>query len=139
MNRTDFLKSLGFLAVSAVGMAACDTKTEVEPVTDEEAIFGSSLACNCVLYARSRQPKLPFGLTTYQQKKGIITTKTPKVGAVAVMPGNDSRYGHVAYVAAVNADGTITLDEANWTLCKITTSTKVKPSARSIDGYFVAK
>lgn len=41
--------------------------------------------------------------------RGRQTSSTPIVGAVAWFPGN-----HVAYVQAVNPDGTVTLEEYNW-------------------------
>lgn len=123
--------------IVAMMLAACNPQNEVEPVTDATDEFGASTACNCVLYARSRQPKLPYGLTSYQDKKNEIDVYKPQVGAVAVMPGGDARYGHVSYVAKVNADGTIVLDEANWKPCQITTNVKVTPSSRGIVGYIL--
>ena len=122
--------------VAVLVFASCSTKSEtVEPTADEDTIFGASLACNCVKYARSRMPWLPTSLTTYTEKKNAITTKTAAVGSIAVMPGSSSKYGHVAYVSAVGNDGTITIDEANWVECKITTGVKVKPVDRKIVGY----
>ena len=41
--------------------------------------------------------------------KGWPTGTTPVVGAVAWFP-----YNHVAYVKAVNADGTVLIEEYNW-------------------------
>ena len=43
------------------------------------------------------------------QRKGWATSNVPVVGAVAWFP-----YTHVAYVQAVNADGTVVLEEYNW-------------------------
>ena len=40
---------------------------------------------------------------------GWMTSSTPVVGSVAWFP-----YNHVAYVQAVNPDGTVTLEEYNW-------------------------
>lgn len=45
------------------------------------------------------------------EKKQVPTGDTPKVGAVAVVTGG---WGHVAYVEAVHANGTITVSEYNW-------------------------
>jgi surface antigen len=46
---------------------------------------------------------------TNAQKYGLVSVgTTPKVGAAAVVPGQ-----HVAYVSAVNNDGTITVQEYN--------------------------
>ena len=43
------------------------------------------------------------------QREGWATSNVPVVGAVAWFP-----YNHVAYVQAVNADGTVVLEEYNW-------------------------
>lgn len=67
---------------------------------------------NCVYYARCRKPSLPYGLITFEDKKAIINTYTPEVGAVAIIQTR-SEYGHVAYVEAVEGE-TITLSEGNW-------------------------
>jgi surface antigen/uncharacterized protein YraI len=51
------------------------------------------------------------------QSGGIPTGSTPAVGAIAVfLPyvAGAGQYGHVAYVEAVNGDGTITISEYNW-------------------------
>lgn len=44
-------------------------------------------------------------------RAGLVMNKTPKVGAVAQW--NTGQYGHVAYVAAVNNDGSVTIEEYN--------------------------
>lgn len=64
---------------------------------------------NCVAFARYKVPSLPYGLETMQDKKNIINSYTPKVGAIAITTGN-SAYGHVAYVEAVNGDQITTLN-----------------------------
>lgn len=100
----------------------------------------NSLPGNCVLYARSLVPQLPYNLTTYNQKKAIINHRFPRVGSVAIMPVSGSSYGHVAVVdnVAIRSDGgfLLTLKESNWTSCQITTAYNVTPESRSIEGYF---
>lgn len=69
----------------------------------------------CTWYAKERRPDLPNMLGNGGQwvanaaARGIATGNTPRVGAVA------ETSGHVAYVEAVNADGTITISEMNGT------------------------
>ncbi|MEY4905885.1 MAG: hypothetical protein RLZZ292_3700 [Bacteroidota bacterium] len=88
---------------------------------------------NCVLFARCKVPSLPFGLTTYAQKKAIINTTIATAGSVAIINvGNTT--GHVAYVKSVSGI-TIYLRESNWCGTKVTdrsgTATLLK-----IVGYF---
>lgn len=64
---------------------------------------------NCVAFARYKVPSLPSGLWTLQDKKNIINSYTPKVGAIAITTGNSSA-GHVAYVEAVNGAQITTLN-----------------------------
>lgn len=67
----------------------------------------------CTWYAKSRRPDLPNQLGNGGQwvanaaARGIATGSTPKVGAIA------ETSGHVGYVEAVNADGTITISDMN--------------------------
>lgn len=95
--------------------------------------------CNCVLWLRTYRVKtLPRGLETLVGKKKIINSSEPKVGSVAVMDIFGD-VGHVAYVTAVNSDGTITVDEANYEDCKITSGRTGKPSDQGfrVLGYYV--
>jgi CHAP domain-containing protein len=95
--------------------------------------------CNCVLWLRTYRVKtLPRGLDTLAGKKKIINSTEPKVGSVAVM-NIFGDVGHVAYVTAVNSDGTITVDEANYKACKITSGRTGKPSDKGFQvlGYYV--
>lgn len=51
------------------------------------------------------------------RRAGFRTGHTPQVGSVIVFPNvmyEGENYGHVAYVTAVNNDGTIEVLEANW-------------------------
>lgn len=93
-------------------------------------------ADNCVLWVRNcaSVPSLPFGLTTLESKRKIINSYTPAVGSVAVM--DTSIYeGHVAYVAAVNADGTISIRDANNPSPGVRSRTAT-PAALNVLGYF---
>jgi len=85
---------------------------EPEPGTVSSEARSCNQCSNCVLYARCRQPRLPYGLTTFAQKRARINSGTPRVGCVAVIRSGSS-YGHVAYVKSVRG-GTIGIDEGNW-------------------------
>lgn len=83
---------------------------------------------NCVLFARCKQPKLPYGLTYWSDKVAIINSNHAHVGCVAMIP-TSHQYGHVAYVDGVDtapSPNRITLREANWTpnACTSRTGTK---------------
>ena len=68
----------------------------------------------CTWYAKEMRPDLPNNLGSGGQwvgnaaAQGIPTGTAPRVGAIAEQPG------HVAYVEAVNADGTVTISEMGW-------------------------
>jgi hypothetical protein len=80
----------------------------------------NNLACNCVLWLRAnRVQNLPHGLDTLDGKKKIINSNKPIVGSVAVMDIFGD-IGHVAYVIAVNDDGTLEVEEANFKSCTLT-------------------
>lgn len=111
------------------------------PPSDEVAAsqdpLCSSYCGNCVLYARCRQPKLPYGLTYWSDKVAIINSAVAHPGCVAMIPSSNV-YGHAAYVAAVNTSVTphrITLNEANWqpNTCSSRTGTK---DSLNIRGYW---
>ncbi|AKT40641.1 CHAP domain-containing protein [Chondromyces crocatus] len=119
---------------------AFDDEVEAIGEDGQEIAIGtdtSSATCNqcsnCVLYARCRQPKLPFGLTTYAQKRAIINTQTAKAGYVAII-NSGSSYGHVAYVTKVNGS-TITIAEGNWPNGKCGTRSGTKAGLKIV-GYF---
>ncbi len=76
----------------------------------------SSDACNCVAYARDRQPNLVGGLTTCSDKQGKINSPNPKAGCVMFRDGNPT-YCHAAYVTSVSG-GYVYYDQANWTSCQ---------------------
>lgn len=119
---------LSLVAVSLVTIAsavgcAVDAPTEAEEATPPDAedeasssveseLYGCNQCSNCVEYARCRQPRLPFGLTSYAQKRAQINTQNARRGCVAVI-NTGSYYGHVAYVREVSG-GRIYIDEGNW-------------------------
>jgi hypothetical protein len=94
----------------------------------------SVLGYNCVLYARSRKPNLPFGLFTLAQKLHIINSKKPKVGAVAIID-TGQQWGHVAIVTFIGKQH-ITIQESNWISGKIT-ERHGSESDLNIRGYFI--
>ena len=71
-------------------------------------------ACNCVYYARDRQPKLPTGCTTCDDKKRISNSNTAKAGCVMFRTG-DPTYCHAAYVTKVSGS-TIYIDQVRLAL-----------------------
>jgi len=90
-------------------------------------------ACNCVYYARDRQPKLPSGLSTCDDKKSKVNSHTPAPGCVLFRTG-DPTYCHAAYVTKV-ANGNVYYDQANWTPCKCS-SDYLTTSSSAILGYW---
>jgi hypothetical protein len=99
---------------------------------------------NCVLYARSHVPSLPFGLHNWEDKKTHAKHSSPAVGSVAMIEIKEGAYkdaGHVAVVEAVTSDS-ITIIEANYKTGLITrrTATGVDladaASQLNIYGYF---
>jgi surface antigen len=78
----------------------------------------------CTWYVKNRRPDLPNNLgnayswVSRAAAQGIPTGSTPRVGAAA------QRNNHIAYVEAVNGDGTITISDMNYqALYAITTRT----------------
>lgn len=70
----------------------------------------------CVAYARSRVPSLPYNLWTYADKKKIKNSSSCKKGSVAIINTGDS-VGHVAVVEDCDSSGSsqsITVTETNW-------------------------
>lgn len=84
-----------------------------------QAVYATDSAGNtyfkgyCTWYVKERRPDLPNRLGNGGQwvasaaAQGYATGSTPQVGAVA------ETSGHVAYVEAVNGDGTITISDMN--------------------------
>ncbi len=90
-------------------------------------------ACNCVAYARDRQPKLPTGLTTCADKQSKVNSHTPAPGCVMFRTG-DPTYCHATYVTGVSG-GNVYYDQANWTPCKCS-SDVISASSPAIMGYW---
>jgi hypothetical protein len=87
-----------------------DEGPESSSVSSELA--GCKQCTNCVLYARCRQRRLPYGLTSWSSKLRIINSQSPRAGCVAVIH-TGSQYGHVAYVTGVSGSR-VHIDEGNW-------------------------
>jgi hypothetical protein len=72
----------------------------------------------CVIYARSRVPSLPFGLTTWASKKKIINSQNCIAGSVAIIDTTAyDAVGHVAVVEGCNSTkttGAIRITETNF-------------------------
>jgi len=95
----------------------------------------SPYKCNCVKYARSLVPSLPYGLWTILNKKKIINSTKSKIGSVAIM-NVGLPWGHVGVVIDRTKHGSWkTIKEANFRLCKITERTG-KTKSLKIIGYF---
>jgi hypothetical protein len=69
-------------------------------------------ACNCVYYARDRQPSLPSGLSTCSDKKSKVNSNTAKAGCVLFRTG-DPTYCHAAYVTSVSG-GVVYYDQVSF-------------------------
>lgn len=89
--------------------------------------------CNCVLYARSRVPKLPYGLWTLGNKKAIINSHKAKIGSVAII-NVGWPWGHVAIVTNT-IHYKIIIQEANYKSCKITERCGTEEELKIL-GYF---
>ena len=108
----------------------------VEESLSETAISCSpydSDSCNCVYYARDRQPKLPTGLSTCDDKKSKINSYTAAPGCVMFRTG-DPTYCHATYVTKVSG-GLVYYDQANWTPCKCS-SDSLSTTSDKILGYW---
>ncbi len=126
-------------AASGLAVAAIATSSVVI-TTSTSSPAQASTACNCVLYAKSQVPSLPNGLWTLQDKRRIINSSNPTVGAVAIIDNRDRNpvvrnWGHVAVVRNVYPNGTIRIQESNWGGCGIRYRTGT-PANLGILGYF---
>ena len=99
---------------SASGAFAAPVVTSVATYTGGSTAGNTYAWGNCTWYVKNVRPDLPNMLgnggswTANAAARGYATGYTPRVGAVAEEPG------HVAYVEAVNADGTISISEMNY-------------------------
>ena len=89
--------------------------------------------CNCVLWARNKVPKLPFGLWTIGDKKKIINSHKAKIGRVAIM-NVGWPWGHVGVVVGKGSNQ-IVIQEANFKTCKITERQGTEKEIKIL-GYF---
>ena len=89
---------------------------------------------NCVKWAREKKPDLSFGLWTIGDKKDIINSCNPEIGAVAVM-NVGLPWGHLGIVEDFG-DGMVVIQEANFKFGKITERSGT-PAELKILGYFV--
>ncbi len=86
----------------------------------------------CTWYVKNQRPDLPNNLgnanTWYSRAaaQGMAVGSTPRVGAVATT--TSGALGHVAYVTAVNGDGTVTVSEMNWKAWNVRSS-RVAPAS----------
>ncbi|MEM7579889.1 MAG: CHAP domain-containing protein [Cyanobacteria bacterium P01_A01_bin.80] len=85
---------------------------------------------NCTWYASGRAKELGRNASNVNKlvadagrwdnqarEKGILTSKTPQVGAIAQWEAaNNNGFGHVAVVERVNGDGTILISESSYAL-----------------------
>jgi len=90
-------------------------------------------ACNCVAYARDRQPKLPTGLTYCSDKKAHVNSHTAAAGCVLFRTG-DPTYCHAAYVTS-SSGGNVYYDQSNWTSCQCSKDS-LSTSSSAIMGYW---
>jgi hypothetical protein len=70
----------------------------------------------CVAYARSRVPSLPYNLWTWEDKKRIKNSSSCKKGSVAIIDVGNT-IGHLAVVEDCDSSGSsqsITIMETNW-------------------------
>lgn len=111
--------------IAATPAVTAAAPTEYTPVYSQtytpgsQPVYATDSAGNtyfkgyCTWYVKDRRPDLPNMLGNGGEwsgnaaAQGFATGSTPRVGAVA------ETNGHVAYVEAVNGDGTITISEMN--------------------------
>ncbi|HEY7202004.1 MAG TPA: CHAP domain-containing protein [Candidatus Dormibacteraeota bacterium] len=67
------------------------------------------------------------------QAAGYATGQTPRVGAILVTW--ESSWGHVAYVEAVNADGSYTVSEMNFVRWNVIDQRTIKPGGVPLIGF----
>jgi len=90
---------------------------------------------NCVFYARSKVPSLPYGLWTLWSKKRIINSRKPSKGRVAIMDAGP--WGHVGVVKFAGSKH-VTIRETNYKRGKKTERHGTEKSLKIL-GYFKTK
>lgn len=117
------------IAFLAIAFGAIDSNDEFtnrlakQPLLNDTVISCSpyqSDACNCVYYARDRQPGLPSGLSTCADKKSKVNSHTAKAGCVLFRTG-DPTYCHAAYVTSADSS-TVHYDQVSSILSHFTYS-----------------
>lgn len=118
--------------LSAVAM---NVTAQAQPLGDSVISCGAYEAdkCNCVYYARDRQPALPGGCTTCADKENMANSHTAKAGCVLFRTG-DPTYCHAAYVTKVSS-GTVHYEQSNWTPCACS-SDSLPEDSNKIIGYY---
>jgi surface antigen len=91
--------------------------------------------CTWYVYNRRAVPWLGnawqwFGAA---QSAGYATGQTPRVGAIMVTW--ESSFGHVAYVEAVNSDGSFTVSEMNFVRWDVIDDRTIKPGGVPLIGF----
>lgn len=107
-----------------------DWLTEQKKPKAVKKVTAKAAVCSCVLYAKA--------LTGYTKSIGVARRWTknspvPVVGGVVIT--NESPAGHVAFVAALDGD-IMTLDEANYTRCKVTAGRKLNVNNPIVLGFW---
>lgn len=120
MKTSIYLITLASLFMSNIATAEVTTK-----------VLGND-SSQCVIYARSRVPTLPTGLSDWASKKKIINSTTCSAGSVAIIDSTSSvAAGHVAVVEGCHSadTGAVRITETNWTTGK---KTERRASAKTI-------
>ncbi len=136
MFRLTQLLTLSLLSISLAvtgcgpveGEELAAEQSEQQEIGSTESALCTDYCDNCVLFARCKQPNLPYGLTYWSDKRAVVNSNHAHVGCVAMIPTSHI-YGHAAYVADVDhaaSPNRITLREANWqpNTCSSRTGTK---------------
>jgi hypothetical protein len=86
--------------------------------------------CSCVIWVKAQ---IGFTRSIGFARNWPINSHSPSVGAVIIT--NESRAGHVGLVREVT-ETTITIEEANYSHCKVTTRT-IPINSSVIKGYYI--
>jgi surface antigen/LysM repeat protein len=91
--------------------------------------------CTWYVYNRRQVPWLGNAWEWFgqAQARGWATGQTPRVGAIVVTW--ESSWGHVAYVEAVNADGSYTVAEMNWVHWNVVDHRTIRPGGVPLIGF----
>jgi surface antigen len=91
--------------------------------------------CTWYVYNRRSVPWLGNAWEWFGQAQsyGYATGQTPRVGAIMVTW--ESSFGHVAYVEAVNSDGSFTVSEMNFVRWDVIDNRTIKPGGVPLIGF----